>query len=208
MREEPKAARPKHAAHRKKGPARWILLALVIFVVLVMGGVLGFQWLKVRRANKFATARDSFRGANNLNDAAVQYRVALQLDPNNYQALSGAARLASQVDRPEAIELWQKVIELRKSTLQDREDYAELLIKNNRLALAEKILDPLLLKGNPDTRTLRLASRYSVKMGEDAKALDFMRIASKRAPEDDATRFQLAELLAQSTNPSEQSDAR
>jgi len=182
-------------------------LILVILVVLVGGGVLGYQWLKVRRADKFATAGDSLREANKLNDAAVQYRVALQLDPNNYHALSGAARLASQADRPEAIELWQKVIEKRKSTLQDREDYAELLIKNNRLALAEKILDPL-LKSNPDTRTLRLASRYSVKMGEDAKALDFMRIASKRAPDDDATRFQLAELLAQSTDPSEQAEAR
>lgn len=206
MQEEPKAARPKQVGHRKKGPARWIL-ALVVLVVLVLGGVLGYQWVRVRRANKFATAGDSMREANKLNDAAVQYRVALQLDPNNYHALSGAARLASQADRPEAIELWQKVIESRKSTLQDHEDYAELLIKNNRLALAEKILDPL-LKGNPDTRALRLASRYSVKMGEDAKALDFMRIASKRAPEDDATRFQLAELLAQSTDPSEQAEAR
>ena len=93
MQEEPKGARPKHAGHRKKGPARWIV-ALVILVVLVLGGVLGYQWVKLRRANKFAAAGDSFREANKLNDAAIQYRVALQLDPKNYQALSGAARLA------------------------------------------------------------------------------------------------------------------
>src|SRR6202011_1635367 len=104
---------------------RWIL-ALVVLVVLVLGAVLGYQWVKARRVDKFATAGDSMREANKLNDAAVQYRVALQLDPNNYHALSGAARLASQADRPEAIELWQKVIESRKSTAQDREDYAEL----------------------------------------------------------------------------------
>jgi hypothetical protein len=35
-----------------------------------------------------------------------------------------------------------------------------------------------------------------------------MRLAAKRAPEDDATRFQLAELLAQSTKPAEQAEAR
>ena len=206
MQEEPKGARPKHAGRRKKGPARWIL-ALAILVVLILGCVLGYHWVKLRRADKFATAGDSFRKANKLNEAAVQYRVALQLEPNNYHALSGAARLASQADRPEAIELWQKVIELRKSTPQDREDYAELLIKTNRLALAEKLLDPL-LKNNPDTRALRLASRYSAKIGETDKALEFMRIAAKRAPDDAATRFQLAELLAQSSDPAEQAEAR
>ena len=192
---------------RRRKAGRWWILALVILVVLGAGGVLGYQWLKIRRANKFAAAGNSLREAKKLNDAAIQYRVALQLDPNNYQALSGAARLASQADRPEAIELWQKVVELRKATPTDRQDYADLLIKNNRLALAEKVLEPM-LKRNPDTRTLRLASRYSAKIGENAKALEFMRIASKRAPDDDATRFQLADLLAQSKEPAEQAEAR
>ena len=192
---------------RRGKAGRWWILALVIVVGLTAGGVLGYHWLKVRRANKFAAAGNSLREAKKLNDAAIQYRVALQLDPSNYQALSGAARLASDADRPEAIELWQRVVELRKATPQDRQDYADLLIKTNRLPAAEKILGPL-LKNNPDTRTLRLASRYSSKIGEKAKALEFMRIASKRAPEDDATRFQLAELLAQSKAPAEQAEAR
>ena len=204
MQEDPRK-RPNYPA--KRGPSRWWILALVILVTLVAAGVLGYKWLKVHRADKFASAGDSLLEAKKLNDAAIQYRVALQLDPNNYHALSGAARLASQADRPEAIELWQKVIELRQSTLQDREDYADLLIKNNRLALAEKIVTPL-LKNNPDARTLRLASRYSIKTGENAKALEFMRLAAKRAPGDDATQFQLANLLAQSTDTEEQAEAQ
>ncbi len=194
------------AAHRKK-ILRWWIIGLAILVFLVVGGVLGYQWIKLRRADRFAAAGDSLRKANKLNEAAVQYMVALQLAPQNYHALSGAARLASQADRPEALELWQKVMQLRKATLEDREDYAELLIKTNRLPLAEKLLGPL-LKNNPDTRTLRLASRYSAKIGENEKALEFMRIAAKRTPDDDATRFQLAELLAQSTDSSEQAEAR
>ena len=184
----------------------WILL-LVIIVILAGGGVLGYQVVKARRANRFAVTGDALRNANKLNEAAIQYQVALQLDPDNYRALSGAARLASKADRPEALELWQKVIQLRKSTTEDRQDYAELLIKTNRLPLAAKLLDPL-LKNNPDSRTLRLAARYSAKMGENSKALEFMRIAAKRAPDDDATRYQLADLLAQSPEPAEQSEAR
>ncbi|HJT46215.1 MAG TPA: hypothetical protein VJ721_08090, partial [Chthoniobacterales bacterium] len=191
---------------RSKRLPRWIVL-LGVLVVLVGAAILGYQWIKLRRADRFAASGDSLLKENKLNEAAVQYRVALQLDPQNYHALAGAARLASQTDRPEAMELWQKVIGLRKATVQDRQDYAELLIKNNRLPLAQQQLDPL-LKNNPDTRTLRLASRYSVKIGDGAKALEFMRIAAKRAPDDDATRFQLAELLAQSTGSSEQAEAR
>ncbi|HEV3393019.1 MAG TPA: hypothetical protein VG103_05860 [Chthoniobacterales bacterium] len=205
MSERPGSGRSRHGAHRRK-LGGWIL-ALIILVFFAGVGVLTYRWLKVRRAERFASSGDSLFNAGKLNDAAVQYRVALQLDPRNYHALVSAARFASKTDRPEAIELWQKVIQLPGCTVQDRQDCAELLIKTNRLPLAEKLLDPL-LKNNPDTRTLQLASRYSSKIGEDAKALEFARIASKRAPENDATRFQLAELLARSTDSSEQAEAR
>ena len=185
---------------------RWVLV-LVGVAIVIGAGILGYHWLKVHRANRFAAAGNELVNAGKWNDAAVQYRVALQLDPTNYHALVGAARLASRADRPEAVELWQKVIGLPKCTLQDTEDYADFLIRTNRLALAQKIIDPL-LKNNPDTKTLQLASRYSTKVGETAKALEFARIANARAPEDDATRVQLAELLAQSTDSNEQAEAR
>ena len=205
MEGNPKPARSKPTP--RKGTARWWILGLVIIALLGVAGVLTYQVVKGRRADRFAAAGDALRQADKINEAAIQYQVALQLDPNNYRALSGAARLASKADRPEAMELWQKVIQMRKAKAEDREDYADLLIKTNRLVLAEKILGPL-LKNNPDTRTLRLASRYSAKIGENAKALEFMRIAVKRAPDDDATRLQLADLLAQSTEPAEQAEAR
>jgi hypothetical protein len=185
---------------------RWVLV-LVGVAIVIGASILGYHWLKIHRANRFAAAGNELVNAEKWNDAAVQYRVALQLDPTNYHALVGAARLASQADRPEAVELWQRVIRLPKCTSQDREDYADFLIRTNRLALAQKIIDPL-LKNNPDTKTLQLASRYSTKVGERAKALEFTRIANKRAPDDEATRVQLAELLAQSTDSNEQAEAR
>jgi len=197
--------RPKPHSSRK-GARRWIIVVLAL-VVLAVGSAVAYQFIKARRVERFASAGDSLLQAEKLNEAAVQYRVALQLDPKNYHALLGAAHLASKADRPEAIELWQKVVQQSKSTIQDRQDYAELLIKTDQLELAQKILDPL-LKNNPDTKTLRLASRYATKVGETAKAVEFARIASKRAPDDDAIRFQLAQLLAQSTDSSEQAEAR
>jgi hypothetical protein len=176
-------------------------------LLLIAGTAVGYHWLELQRADRFAMAGDSLREANKLRDAAVQYRVALELDRSSYRALSGAARLATKIDRPEALELWQKVMMHRQCNNQDREDYADYLINSDRFALAEKLLNPM-LKADPDTRTLQLAARYSKKMGDDVKAIEYARIASKRTPDDDVARFQLAELLAQSTDPAEQAEAR
>src|SRR5438270_3030984 len=185
---------------------RWIIIlsAIVLFVV---GAGVTYSWIKAQRAERFAAAGDALVAADKWSDAAVQYRVALQLDPSNYRGLSGAARLATKVDHPEALELWQKVLALPQCTIRDRQDYVDLLIKTNRLNLAEKVIDPL-LKDNPDTKTLQLATRYSRKIGDTVKAIEYARIAVKRAPDDDAPRFQLAELLAQSTDTADQAEAR
>ncbi|HEX4638348.1 MAG TPA: hypothetical protein VH170_02565 [Chthoniobacterales bacterium] len=191
---------------KKKRRRRWIIVSLII-VALIVGSITAYHLVKTRRADRFAAAGDALLAKDKWNDAAVQYRVALELDPSSYRALSGAARLATKTDRPEALQLWQKVLTLRQCTNRDREDYADLLIKTNRLSLAEKILDPL-LQNNPDTRTLQLASRFSNKVGDVTKAIEYARIAGKRAPDDDASRFQLAELLAQSMDAREQEEAR
>ena len=191
---------------RKQRGRRWILLIASVLAMIV-AGTLAYRWFKGQRAERFAAAGNALVAADKWNDAAVQYRVALQLDPSNYHGLSGAARLASKAERPEALELWQKVLALPQCTIRDREDYAELLIKTNRLNLAEKAIDPL-LKDNPDTKALQLAARYARKIGDNVKAGEYLRIASKRAPDDDAPRFQLAEVLAQSTDAADQAEAR
>ncbi len=182
-----------------------MLIASVL--AMIVAGTLAYRWFKGQRAERFAAAGNALVAADKWNDAAVQYRVALHLDPSNYHGLSGAARLASKAERPEALELWQKVLALPQCTIRDREDYAELLIKTNRLNLAEKAIDPL-LKDNPDTKALQLAARYARKIGDNVKAGEYLRIASKRAPDDDAPRFQLAEVLAQSTDAVDQAEAR
>jgi hypothetical protein len=199
---------PRRSGRRRKGRSRAIgwgaifgLLALVIF-----GAKPLYHFLKAKRAGQFAAAGDALVRAGKWNDAAREYRAALQLDPLGYPGLEGAARLASRADRPEAINLWQQVVKLPQCTTQDRQEYAGVLIKSDRLSLAEKVIDGL-LKSDPDTKTLELASRYSRKIGDTGKAIEFARLAVKRAPEDGAARFQLADLLAQSNDAGEQAEA-
>jgi hypothetical protein len=208
--EASRSARPVGQRAKRRGGRRQRVMIwgtiLAGLLLVFLGARPLYHFLKAKRAEQFAAAAEALVQAGKWNDAAKQYRAALQLDPLGYRGLVGAARLASRADRPEAIDLWEEVIKLPQSTAQDRQGYAELLIKSDRLSAAERIIDGL-LKSDPDTKTLELASRYSQKIGDGTKALEFARLAVKRAPQDDAARFQLADLLAQSPDSGERTEA-
>ena len=206
-----KASRPARGRGRRHHSRRrrsiWWSSTIVVVLLFAFGAKPAYHWLRAKRADQFAAAGDALVQKGKWNDAAAKYRAALQLDPLGYHGLESAARLASRADRPEAAGLWEAVLKLPQCTAQDRQEYASLLINSGRLNLAEKIIDPL-LRSDPDTKTLELASRYSRKISDNAKALEFARLAVKRAPNDDAARFQLADLLAQSTDSAEREEAR
>ena len=182
-------------------------LVLVVLLTVALGAKPVYHWLKARRAEQFAAAGDASAQAGKWDDAAQRYRAALQLDPLGYRGLEGGARLATRLGRPEAVDLWEQVYKLPQCTTADRQEYGELLVKLDRLNIAERIIERL-LRSDPDTRTLDLAARYSHKMGDSAKAIEFARLAVKRSPNDSAPRFQLANLLAQTTDLAQRAEAR
>src|SRR5229473_2367593 len=201
----PRQERRSPCSSRSRGIV-WSLI-LVVLLTVALGTKPVYHWLKARRAEQFAAAGDAFAQAGKWNDAAQKYRAALQLDPLGYRGLEGGARLATRLGRPEAVDLWEQVYELPQCTTADRQEYGELLVKLDRLNVAQRIIERL-LKSDPDTRTLDLASRYSQKMGDSAKAIEFARLAVKRSPNDSAARFQLADLLAQTTDLAQRAEAR
>src|SRR6266478_937041 len=212
MSEEASSASPPRQERRPPPSSRtrpaivWSLI-LVAVLIVALGAKPVYHWLKARRAEQFAAAGDNFAKGEKWNESAEKYRAALRLDPLGYRGLSGAARLATRLGRPEAVDLWEQVDKLPQCTTSDRQEYGELLVKLDRLNVAERIIERL-LKSDPDTRTLDLAARYSHKMGDSAKAIEFARLAVKRSPNDSAPRFQLADLLAQTTDLAQRAEAR
>lgn len=182
-------------------------LTFVVLLAVALGARPVYRWLKALRAEQFAAAGDASAQTGKWDDAVQKYRAALQLDPLGYHGLEGAARLATRLGHPEAIDLWEQVYKLPQCTTADRQEYGELLVKLDRLIVAQRIIERL-LKNDPDTRTLDLASRYSQKTGDSGKAIEFARLAIKRSPNDPAARFQLAELLAQTTDLAKRAEAR
>jgi len=101
--------RPMSDRKRRRGEKRRRLIgwsiAIVVLLIVVFGAKPLYHFFKAKRAEQFASAADALVQAGKFNDAAKQYRAALQLDPLGYHGLEGAARLASRVDRPEALGL-------------------------------------------------------------------------------------------------------
>jgi hypothetical protein len=200
------ADRAERRAARRRIIAAWCLGA-ILFILAIIGGRQAYRWAKTQRANQFVKAGDELAAGGKTNDAAGKYHAALQLDPMGYRALQGAARLATKVSRPEAVDFWGEVVKLPEATVKDRQEYASVLVALGRFKLAESIIGPL-LKNNPDTQTLLVASRYARASGDTAKAIEFARVAVKRAPSDQAALFALAELLAASNDAAQRSEAR
>ena len=202
------AAQARHARIRARRKKIFLWFAVVGLLIVIAAGTRPlFHWFKVKRATQIAAAADNFARLEKWKEAADKYRAALQLDPINYAALKGAANLATRLGRPEAIDLWEQVAKTHNATVPDRQQYAEQLLIADRPRLAALVIDPL-LKQAPDTTTLQLASRYAQKVGDTNKAVEFARLAVKRAPDDQAAQFRLAQLLAESTNEEQRAEAR
>ncbi len=207
MSEQPQTVSQKRRQEARKRALVWSIVVIAVLVVGVFALRFGYHRLKRWRANEFATQAETFARGEKWSESAEKYRAALQLDPLNYQALRGAARLATRFGRPEASDLWEEVVKLPQCTAQDRQEYVDFLVRSNRLKMAEPILSQL-LQADPDAKTLSIASMYMRKTGDHAKAVEFARLAAKRAPNDDRIRFQLAELLAVATAHEEQTEAK
>ncbi len=202
---QPSSRQTRHSNRRR----RRIILGILVLAFLVAIAVARptFHWFKATRAAQLAAAANSLADGGKLVESADKFRAALQLDPVSYPALQGAARLASRVGRPEALDLWEQVVKTPRATVDDRQQYAEQLLLTGRPRMAANAIE-LLLKSAPNAKTFELASRYARNVGETAKAIQFARLAIKNAPNDQAARFHLAELLASSSDTNERSEAR
>src|ERR1700693_5534338 len=121
----------------------WSLI-LVALLTVALGARPVYHWLKARRAEQFAAAGDAFAQAGKWDDAAQRYRAALQLDPLGYRGLEGGAPLATRLGRLEAVDLWEQIYKLPQCTRADRQEYGELLVKLDRLNVAQRIIERLL----------------------------------------------------------------
>jgi tetratricopeptide (TPR) repeat protein len=194
---------------RTKRRRRLILagLAGILFLAALVAAKPAYHWVKTRRADALSAEAEHFVQQGKLGEAAVDYRAALSLDPFGYRPLRGAAALATRLHHSEALPLWEQVARTPQATVNDREEYAGALLQAGMFSKAEKTIDGL-LRQNPSSRALLLASAYSADVGNQARALEYARLATKQSPNDEAAQARLAEILAASPKTEERAEAR
>lgn len=201
----PARATPRRAKRRR----RLVLApAALVFVMAVMAGAKPlYHWLKGRRADRLAVQAERLIEQQKFSEAAADYRAALKLDPFGYRPLRGAAMLATRLHHREALGLWSEVAKSPCATVSDREENAALLLQAGALPQAQKAIDQL-LQENPSTRALLLAADYSIADGNAARAIEYARLAVKRAPGDEAAESRLAEVLGASSESGARAEAK
>lgn len=198
---------PRRGRHRATKRRRRVIVAAGVFAAVLVSAKPAYHWIKARRADALSAEAERLVQQEKLGEAAVDYRAALKLDPFGYRSLRGAARLATKLRRAEAVPLWEQVAASPRATASDREEYAGALVHAGMFPAAQKVIDDL-LRADPSTRALRLASDYSELTGNGDRAVEYARLAAKRAPGDDGAQARLAQVLAASAKLAERKEAR
>lgn len=200
------ARRSHRAAKRRR---RFILAAVagILFLAAMVAAKPIYHWVKARRADALAAEAERLVEQQKFGEAAVDYRAALSLDPFGYRPLRGAAELATRLHHNEALPLWEQVARSPRATVSDQEEYASALLRAGMISKAERVIDSL-LRQNPTTRALLLASSYAQQIGNSARALEYARLATTRASDNEGAQGRLAEILAASPKTEERAEAR
>jgi hypothetical protein len=194
-------------SHRKTRRRRRLVLAGILFLIALVAAKPAYHWAKTRRADALAAEAERLVQEQKFGEAAVNYRAALSLDPLGYRPLRGAATLATRLHHSEALPLWEEVVRSPQATTSDREECARALLQAGIFSKAARAID-VLLRQNPSTRALLLASTYAEETGNSSRAREYARLATKRAPDDEAAQMRLAQILAASPKIEQRTEAR
>ena len=115
----------------------------------------------------------SYFAAGDYTKASIEFRNALQIEPQNYTARLAQGRTAEKLQKPrDAYGLYQSVVDAQPDNLEARQDLARLLVSGGSADQALKVIEPGLAK-HPDDAvllTLRAAARVLTKNRDGAIA--------------------------------------
>lgn len=166
-------------------------------------------WAAFRRVRAETFAQEAMRWIREeqWTLAFERTRSAMQLNPQNPNALRSAARLYSRIGVDGAFPYFDSLLASGSGTDADREDLIELAIKLGNYDLAGVHARLLLEKASPSPRTRALAAEYEARRGDLRRAIDLARAAVQGSPENPEYTFLLSSLLARSPRSQERDEA-
>lgn len=150
---------------------RFLIIGLAAATVLSIAAAAGIPLVKNWRARQFATKADHLRAEGKVEEAYSHAASAIQIRPNMPEARRAYAAVLVAAGRPEALAVFQGLIEDGNATPQDRIDLAEASLRFGDIALAEKEAFRLMQQGQRTSDALFVLARVRLAQQRGADAM-------------------------------------
>ena len=156
---------------RRQFRRRLLIIGAATSIVLVVAVVAGIPLVKDWRARQFAAKADLLRAEGKIEEAYSHASSAIQIRPRLPETRRAYAAVLVAAGRPEAIGVFQGLIEDGSATPQDRLDLAEASLRFGDIPLAEREAFRLMQQGERTTDALFVLARVRLAQQRGADAM-------------------------------------
>lgn len=172
-------------------PGRLLSVAVIAGLLAGCGGV-------EQRKARYIEKGESYLAERNYEKARVEFRNALQIEPNDVNARFQLGRVSEKLSNPrEAVGHYQAAIDLDPNHLESRAALARLFLLGGVPDRAMELVAPGLVQQPQNAQLLTVRGAAKAQLGDVPGAFEDAEAAAKLAPDDEYAIALLASLYRQ-----------
>lgn len=188
---------------------RWVLAGLVVLgSVGVVGLYVVYPKLKSWRRTRLIQTADSYLAQSRVREAVLLLEQSTQVDPENFAARARLAAVYDAAGLPEAVEEWERLVELRPNDGELRHGLAQALFNRGMWDRLPEALAELHRVQPGHAGYHRLRAAMALVRGDRSMLLESVDALVRLDPNSELMRFTAAALRTSSPDRAEAEAAR
>ena len=185
-----------------------LLFGLIIGLVILGGGYIGYRAYKSARQTRLVTQARNYLAKPNERKALLCLQRALRYNPKDVEACRLMAELSERVRSPDALIWRSRVVELKPRSLDDRLALAQTAMMFRDYASATNALGGVDAAGQKTAAYHNIAGDVAAAANRPAEAEAHFAEAARLEPQDLVPQLKLSVVRLYGTNTSVLADAR